>query len=493
MVISLVTDGYKICHADQYPEGTEYIYSNFTPRDSRTGRDNIIFFGLQYFLINHMMDGWNSFFNKPKELAVKEHARIIKSYLGKCDTKRLEELHDIGYLPIRIEAAPEGTKVPIRCPAMVITNTRPEAYWLVNYLETILSANVWFPCTSATTAASYRQLLNQYADKTCDSRDHVKFQGHDFSFRGQTSLESACLSGAGHLLSFVGTDTIPALPWLEEYYGANVDKELVGCSVNASEHSVVCAGGMEDEIGTLRRLITEVYPEGIFSFVSDTWDYWGMLTETLPQLKDIILARKGTLVIRPDSGDPVKIVAGMTVSEIEEYESKPNAVPLTSAQIDGSIEVLYSIFGGTVNSKGYNVLDSHIGLIYGDSITLERANEICKRLEAKGFASSNVVFGIGSYTYQYVTRDTYGWAVKATHATIKGVGKNIMKSPKTDSGMKKSLCGKLRIEAGEKGLVVTDKQDESHLPAFNVVYEDGMITKYYTLEEIRENVERAID
>ena len=213
--------------------------------------------------------------------------------------------------------------------------------------------------------------------------------------------EAAMLSGAGHLLSFTGTDTVPAIDFLEDHYNADSDTELIGGSVPATEHSVMCMGTKDDEIATFHRLITETYPTGIVSIVSDTWDYWKVWTDYLPALREEILGRDGVVTIRPDSGDPVKILVG------------DPAAPAGSPAHRGSYELAWEVFGGTTNDAGYRMLDPHINLIYGDSITPERCEAICAGLVAKGFVPTNV-FGIGSFTYQHNTRDTFGFAMKAT-------------------------------------------------------------------------------
>jgi len=357
-----------------------------------------------------------------------------------------------------------------------IKNTLSDFFWITNFLETILSCVIWMPCTSATIARQYRKILDGFAEKTGGDPELVNWQGHDFSFRGMAGLEAAMMSGAGHLLSFTGTDSIPSIDFLEEYYGADVEKELVGGTVSATEHSVMCMGTQNDEIGTFRRLVTETYPAGIVSIVSDTWDYWKVITEYIPVLKKEILARDGKVVIRPDSGDPIKIICG-----------DPDATPGSPA-FKGSVECLWEIFGGTTTDKGYNLLDQHIGLIYGDSITIERCTAICEQLEAKGFASTNVVFGIGSYTYQYVTRDTFGFAMKATYGEVNGEGRPIFKDPKTDDGTKKSAKGLLKLTrdaAGELQMeeMVSAKEEQEGL--LETVYKDGKLTKECTLAGIR--------
>jgi len=400
-------DFYKADHRSQYPVGTELVFSNLTPRKSIDGKvDDVVFFGLQYFIKEYLMFKWNKyFFEEPKEKVVNDYKRRIETSLGKgaITFEHIEALHDLGYLPIEIKALPEGSLIPFKVPCLVIYNTKPEFFWLTNYLETILSCVLWGACTSATTAYRYKKILNEYADLTVGNRNFVQWQGHDFSFRGMFGFEAACISGAGHLLSFTGTDTIPAIDFHENYYGANAESELIGASVPATEHSVMCMGSEENEIGTFKRLISEIYPNGIVSIVSDSWDFWRVITEYLPQLKEMVLARQGKVVIRPDSGDPVKIICGDKDAAIGSPEYK------------GAIECMWEIFGGTTTDKGFKLLDSHIGLIYGDSITVDRCKQICQNLMDKGFASFNVVLGIGSYTYQYVTRDTMGFAMKATY------------------------------------------------------------------------------
>ena len=297
--------------------------------------------------------------------------------------------------------------------------------------------------------------------------------------RGMSSLESAELSSMGHLFNFKGTDTIPSILFAEKYYNTNIEKEVVGSSIPATEHSVMCANGNYetlDEYETYKRLLTEVYPTGIFSVVSDTWDFWGNLTKTLPKLKDIIMNRNGTLIIRPDSGNPVKIICG-----------DPNAQ--TEHERKGAIEVLWDLFGGTYSDKGYKILDSHIGLIYGDSINIERATEICKQLKEKGFASTNVVLGIGSFSYQFNTRDTHGFAIKATYAKIGNKEKLIYKNPKTDEGIKKSHKGRVCVfEDGswKDGLYLHDWLNLQNKNQLKKIFENGQLLKETSLSEIRE-------
>lgn len=446
----LAIDGYKTSHREQYPLGTNKVYSNFTPRGNRffhspLADDRLVFFGLQGFLQWFMVDLFNDkFFAQPEEVVVDEYQQLMDSYLGKgsVSVDHIRALHRLGYLPLEIKSLDEGSKVPMKIPVLTITNTVDEFFWLVNYLESVMSAELWKSSTNATVASHYRQICQLWADRTCDDNSHIDFQCHDFSFRGMSGLHDAAQAGVGHLLSFTGTDSLPSILYARRYYTPAKDYFIAG-SIPATEHSVMCMGEEQGEIATFRRLITELYPQGFVSVVSDTWDYWKVLTEYSRELRPEIMAREGRLVFRPDSGNPVEILCGTGDDQATD--------PARTAQQKGSVEVLWEIFGGTVNSKGYKVLDPHVGLIYGDSITLERANEILSRLEAKGFASSNVVFGVGSYTYQYNTRDTFGFAMKATYGEMNGVGREIFKQPKTDSGMKNSARGLLRVDRNAAG------------------------------------------
>jgi nicotinamide phosphoribosyltransferase len=492
----LLTDGYKTGHHKQYPDGTTLVYSNFTPRSNKyapKGCENVVSFG-QQMVMHQIHDAFEKeFFSKPKDEVCGEMKRELSLYLGTdYDVSHFEALHDLGYLPIQVKGIEEGSLVPVKVPVLTIYNTLPEFYWVTNYLETIISNLLWKPMTSATIAHTYRKVLTKWQEKTDKERSwFIDWQGHDFSMRGMDSVDATISSGLGHLTSFLGTDSLPAIYGARKYYGA---KELVGGSVNATEHSVMCAGGKEDEIGTFRRLLN-TYPTGILSVVSDTWDLFRVLTEYLPSLKDEILARDGKLVIRPDSGNPVDILCGEQVISSDYRDVVENAqLDLTQPKYKGVIELLWDVFGGTINEQGYKVLDPHIGAIYGDSITIDRADEICKRLEAKGFASTNVVLGIGSFTYQYNTRDTFGFAMKATYVEVDEVGREIFKDPITDDGTKKSATGLLRVvwDTFQKSYQLFDKQTWEHENHDNnqlkKIYENGKFYNQTTLTEIRERL-----
>ncbi len=478
----ILTDFYKVHHNLMYPKGMTKLYSNFTPRKSRIeGINKVVFFGLQAFIKEYLIKQFNdNFFNVKGEDAY----IMLKDYNEQIgvDISHINALYDLGYLPIEIKALEEGSLCPIGTPCFTITNTHPNFGWLTNYLETLISCQLWQPITSATIAYEYKKLLSKYAIETTGTAEFVQWQGHDFSMRGMSSVESAILSGMGHLTSFTGTDTIPAIYGLKKYYNAT---GLIGASVPATEHSVMCMGIKEDEVNTFLRLL-QTYPTGILSVVSDTWDLWKVCIEYLPLLKEQILARDGKLVIRPDSGDPVDIICGthqphFITEEVGGVRDRTN-------QEIGVIELLWKVFGGTVNEQGYKILDSHIGAIYGDSITLERAKQICERLKAKGFASTNIVLGIGSYTYQYNTRDTFGFAMKATYGEVNGEGREIFKDPITDDGTKRSKKGLLCVmEDDNSNIVCYDgcSWEQEGKGMLKTVFKDSKLIKETNLEEIR--------
>ncbi|MCF6319061.1 MAG: nicotinate phosphoribosyltransferase [Proteobacteria bacterium] len=486
----MAIDFYKADHRSQYPDNTEYVYSNFTPRSSRLATllegfdDRVVFVGLQAYIKRIIIRQWNNeFFSKPKAEVIANYKRRMDRSLGEgfISMDHIEGLHDLGYLPLEIKALPEGSRVNVRVPMLTLINTLPKFFWLTNYIETSISAEVWKSCTTATIAYEYKRLLVKYAKLTGAPLDFVPLQAHDFSFRGMSGSHDAAQSGIGHLTCFIGTDTIPAIEYAEDYYDA---KEVIGVSVPATEHSVMCMGTKENEIETFKRLINKLYPTGVISIVSDTWDFWKVITKFTKILKTDILNRKpnslglAKVVFRPDSGDPVKIVCG--------DENAPKGSP----EHKGAVECLWEIFGGEVSDKGYKLLNERVGLIYGDSITLERARLILEKLKAKGFASTNIVFGIGSYTYQYLTRDTFGFAMKATWGQVDGESREIFKDPLTDKGEKKSAKGLLRVEANDEGFVLHDQQtkEQENQGELQTIFKDGRLVNRVSFDEIRDRL-----
>jgi nicotinamide phosphoribosyltransferase len=511
----LLTDGYKTGHHMQYPEGTTLVYSNFTPRSLKHAPKHckeIVSFGQQMVMKIIHESFEKDFFHEPKEHVCGEMKRELSMYLNTdYDVSHFEALWDLQYLPIKVKSIEEGSVIGEKIPVLTIYNTHPDFYWVTNYLETIISNLLWKPMTSATIAHNYRKVLTSWQEKTDAERAwFIDWQGHDFSMRGMDSIDATISSGIGHLASFSGSDSLPAIYGARKYYG---ETGFIAGSVNATEHSVMCAGGKEDEVETFRRLLN-TYPTGILSVVSDTWDLWKVCTEHVVTLKDEIMSRDGKLVIRPDSGNPVDILCGYdpykrtNISDIK-FEPKP--------EHKGVIELLWDVFGGTINEQGYKVLDSHIGAIYGDSITIDRADEICRRLEAKGFASTNVVLGIGSFTYQYNTRDTFGFAMKATYVEVKHCdvaterlneafnknanpvwteGREIFKDPITDDGTKKSATGLLCVKKDindKYNLLDKVTWEGENTGELKPIYEDGVFYNQTTLTQIRERLTRVLE
>ena len=479
----LESDFYKQVHWNQYPKGVTKVVSYFTPRMSRlehVGEDYLIMFGLQSFIKEFLVEDFNeNFFSRPKETVMAEYKHLMDHTLGAglYGEERVAALHDLGYLPLEIKALAEGTRVPVGVPMFEISNTHPAFAWLTNAIESVISCEMWHAMLSANVGYMYRRIVDKYYDLSCDDNiPHRKALG-DFSMRGQESKRSAYKSSAAWLLSFVNTATVPAIDFLERYYDCDCSKEEVGFGAVSTEHSVMCSNFAVDgdEITMIKRLLTEIYPNASFSMVSDSYDYWNLVDNILPRCRDEIMSHNGCLLVRGDSGDPVEVVT-QTVFRLWEQ------------------------FGGTVNSKGYKVLDPHVKAIYGDSITPTRAERIYRILTENGFAANNVVLGVGSFSMQCLeergdklnpyTRDTFGIAIKATYAEDENGNEiPIFKNPK-ESTFKKS----------HKGCVVVCRADDGELYAFDgknfndtlsagnelvCVYKDGKITKSYSLADIR--------
>lgn len=551
----LATDSYKLGHATMYPEGTELIYSNFTARSNKYlnynvpdgfATNKVVFFGLQAVL-REMMELWDeNFFHQDFFQVSEEFIKDIKPFIGDNEfpIENIRELHELGLLPLRIDALPEGSRVNIGVPVFTAYNTNPKFFWLTNYIETYLSNELWKPTTVATIADRYKAILMHYAELTGGSKEFVPFQGHDFSMRGMSGSLDSVKSGSGHLLSFVGSDNLLTPSYIRYYYHERQD-ELIACSVPATEHSVMCVGSQENEKETIRRIIQDKYPSGVVSVVSDSWDFWNVITNTARELKDVILNRGvdsnglSKVVFRPDSGDPVRIVCGYRVKEIEstlelndfnenfvisehmyyfQYPDIYDAVlykgkyykiaddisddcgykdlgdELSEAEVKGAVRCLWDVFGGTVNSKGYCTLNQKVGLIYGDSITMDRAAHILEGLKQKGFASDNIVFGIGSFTYQHLTRDTLGFAMKATYGIVNGEEVSIFKNPVTDNGTKKSAKGLLIVEQHNGNFSLIDSVPrEFHFGGELRTVFDGILFNEETFGEIRERVGKIYD
>lgn len=481
----LLIDFYKAVHAEMLPEKITKSVSYFTPRMSRVNRwDSVVMFGLQGFIKTYLVDYFNDeFFNKPFDEVIGGYKRVMDATLGENAYKieKIEKLHKLGYLPIEIVALPEGTIVPMHVPMFGITNTHKDFAWLPQSLESLISAESWHPMIAATVGYTYRQIVDYYYDLTCDDETSRARALGAFDFRGEECTDSAIKAGAGWCLSFLNTATVPTIPYLEKNYKCDCTKEPVAFGSPSTEHSVMCSNFAVDgdEITLLRRLLTEVYPNTSFSAVLDSYDYWNVIDNILPQLKPEILAHNGCMLMRGDSGDCVEVVTK-------------------------TVFKLWEEFGGTTNSKGYKVLNPHVKAIYGDSITVQRCEQIYKILMENGFACSNVALGVGSFSFQCIeedgilkpfTRDTFSSCIKATYCEIDDKPFQIFKNPK-DGGFKKSQKGCCVVVKGsDDKLIYVDGRtwEEAHVSGEDAkvnllqpVFKDGQLIKEQSLAEIRD-------
>ena len=488
------SDGYKVGHKRMLAAFTDFLYGTWIPRSLKyapKGVKKILSIGHQ-LTVRWLHAEWQeNFFDMPKDVAVKFGTDMAK-YLGMpYDASHFEALHDLGYLPIRIKALPEGIETDPNVPHMTFINTVPGFAWLTLYLETIISSLAWKPATSATIALQYRRNLVKWVTKTDPGNAWlIPYLCHDFSARGLSPWDSLS-SGLGHAFSFQGSDSIIVIPGARYFYDVPEDEVCIA-SVNASEHSVSTTKIFT--VGEEQMMIDWLtdFNEGIFSMVADTFDVT-LVAKPGPggfcyNQKELIMNRNGKLVIRPDSGDPVEILCGHGRTELTERELKAGYPEFYTK---GLIECLWETFGGTINEQGYKVLDPHIGAIYGDSITLDRQIEIYERLEAKGFACTNIVLGVGSFTYQCNTRDTFGYAAKGAWFMNNGKGIDIYKEPVTDDGTKKSLKGKCAVFETDGVYVVKTQctEEEENTGLLQVIYENGKFFNQTTMSEIRAKID----
>lgn len=486
----LLCDMYKAVHRSMLPKGITKSVSYYTPRMSRVDLwDHVVMFGLQGFIKTYLIEYFNEeFFKKPFDEAVGEYKRVMDAALGKdaYSISGIKALHNLGYLPIEIHALPEGSLVPIGVPMFCITNTHKDFAWLPQALESLISAEMWHPMIAANVGWSYRRVVDRFYNETCDDDLPRARALGAFDFRGEECLQSAIKAGAGWCLSFLNTATVPTIPYLEANYNCDCTKEPVAFGSPSTEHAVMCSNYAVDgdEETLLRRLLTEIYPNTSFSAVLDSYDYWNVIDNILPRLHDEIMAHNGCMLMRGDSGDCVEVVTK-------------------------TVFKLWDQFGGTINSKGYKVLDPHVKAIYGDSITLQRCIEIYLILKENGFACSNVVLGVGSFSMQCIeeynpdgwgpsisilkpfTRDTFGVAIKATYCEINDVPVMIFKNPK-ESGFKKSQKGCCLVYEGmdgefrcADGLTWCDAV-HADIQEMNCVFRNGEMKLEQSLAEIRE-------
>ena len=454
----LATDFYKVSHAMNvadtntpalHPEKIETIYETLTPRQNSffPYDDKMVAFGYEYF-VHDLLKSWQKeFFDKDwteiaPDFLVFKH--MSNDHVYNSVTSKFKELHELGYLPLEIRSLPEGTLVPMRVPVLSIRNTNRHFYWLPGYLETTLLANTFVTTSTASVARQFRKIAEYYADKSSEDKSYIDFQFHDFSQRGQHGDDASVLSGIGHLSSFKGTDAIPAVAALMNTYKETDLQELFGASVVATEHSIMESLAGEfgtDKVGQIKAYesLIDRNPDGVLSVVSDTYNYWQVIDEVLPALKDKIMGRNGKLVIRPDSLDEKREKTGQTIHN-------------TAEQLVVSLQALYDTFGGYINSKGYKVLDPHIGLIHGEGITLDNIRPIFDAILKAGFSAENVIFGVGAYVYSVkVSRDDFGQALKASACVIDGKEDIIFKSPHSKKeAFKRSPHGAVSIH-GQSG------------------------------------------
>lgn len=474
----LLIDFYKAVHAEMLPKGITKSVSYFTPRMSRVKRWNeVAMFGLQGFIKEYLVDYFNEyFFFEHRNKAIGTYKTVMDAALGEgaYGLQKIEDLYDLGYLPIEIKALPEGTLVPMHVPMFSIENTHKDFAWLPQALESLISAEMWHPMIAATVGHTYRQIVNKFYEMTCDDDIPKSKALGAFDFRGEECLQSAVKAGAGWCLSFLNTATVPTIPYLERNYNCDCTKEPVAFGSPSTEHSVMCSNYAidGDEETLIKRLLTEIYPNTSFSAVLDSYDYWNVVENILPKLKNEIMNHNGCFLVRGDSGDCVDVVTR-------------------------TVFKLWEEFGGTTNSKGYKVLDPHVKAIYGDSITVQKCEQIYDILEKNGFAASNVALGVGSFSFQCIeedgvlkpfTRDTFSSCIKATYCEIDGRPYPIFKNPK-DGGFKKSQRGLCHVYKGSDGkLTFKDEYTSENLPMNNLletVFRDGKLVKEQSLQEIR--------
>jgi len=459
----LLADAYKYSHHKLYLPGTEYIYSYL---ESRGGKfDNTVFYGLQYYLKTYLQ---GIVFTKEK---INEAEALLQEVFGRDDVfdrRRFEYIVHThgGHLPVRIRAVPEGTVVPVRNVLMTIENTDPACFWLTNFLETLLM-QVWYPCTVATLSREIKQIVKQYYNATASA---ASFAGidlvlNDFGFRGASSVESAGLGGSAHLVNFSGSDTLPASIFAKRYYGA---QQAPGISIPATEHSIVTLLGEKGEEAIFKHVL-DTFPTGVIACVSDSYNifraceqYWGQ------DLKQQVLQREGTLVIRPDSGDPVR----------------------TLLQV---FEILFKQFGFTTNEKGYKVLPPQVRVIQGDGISLSSVGNIYAALQQAGISAENLALGMGGALLQRVNRDTQEFALKCSYAMVNGKDIDVQKNPveldaegQLRTSFKHSKAGRLKLvkENGEYR-TLTLQEAPALADQLETVFENGHIIKEYSFAEIR--------
>ena len=458
--IILLTDSYKVSHHVQYPPNTSTIYSYF---ESRGGRHKeICFFGLQYFLKRYLSGTvvTEEKINEAKEL-YQLHFGPGTNVFNEEGWRYILEKHQ-GKLPIEIKAVPEGTIMPYKNACMTVTNTDPKCYWLVNFLETLL-VQVWYPMTVATNSREQKKTLLHFLDKTGDPK-LIDFKLHDFGFRGVSSVETAGLGAAAHLTQFSGTDTVAGLVVARDYYGA----KCAGFSIPASEHSTMTSWGMDEdnnpggELAAMDNMLTQ-YPTGLVACVSDSYNIWTAVNEKWGEkLKEKVMEREGTLVIRPDSGPPALVDLEL-------------------------LNKLGEVFGYNLNNKNYKELPPQVRIIQGDGIDYQSLKLICQVLTDNDWSINNIAFGSGGGLLQKINRDTQKCAFKCSYACVDGKEIDVSKNPIHSSG-KKSKAGKMTVNKRNNTIVTLcgNERDETD-NILETVFLNGEIVKEFSWEDVLEN------
>ncbi len=454
--ILLMTDSYKFTHWKQYPPGIQAVFSYF---ESRGGMfPETVFFGLQY-IIKRYMEG--SVVTKEK---IEEAEEIVALHLGdkklfnREGWEHILKEHD-GKLPLSIKAVPEGSVVRTHNALITVENTCEKCYWLTNYMETML-VQTWYPTTVATLSFNMKKLILKYLEET-GTPELADFKLHDFGYRGVSSIESAGIGGAAHLVNFKGTDTVASLQVLKKYYNA----PMAGFSIPAAEHSTITSWGRENEPKAMDNMLVQ-YPVGTVAVVSDSYNIYEASSKIWGEmLRDKVLKRDGTVVIRPDSGNPPEVVLKV-------------------------ISILGEKFGYTINAKNYKVLNEHIRIIQGDGIDFSMTNDILETLKNNGWSADNIAFGMGGALLQKLHRDTQKCAFKCSSVTVNNEERDVYKEPITDKG-KNSKAGRLKlvIRNGEYETVTEKEPGKNELVE---IFRNGRAIREYSLEQVRERAKLGL-
>lgn len=448
----LNVDSYKTSHYLQYPEGTQYVSSYI---ESRGGQfREAVFFGLQAFIKQYL--------SKPVTEADIDEAEELCLAHGvpfyRAGWEYILAEHG-GYLPVEIQAVPEGTVVPVQNVLAQVINTDPACFWLTSYVETALLRAVWYPTTVATQSREAKKIIQRYLEETAENLDGLPFKLHDFGARGASSQETAALGGLAHLVNFQGTDTIAALVAGRRFYRA----PMAGYSIPAAEHSTMTSWGREHEVDAYANMLTRFGGDGrLVAVVSDSYDLWNAIENIWGgELKQRVENNGGTLVVRPDSGDPVEVVTQ-------------------------TIERLMRIFGARINDRGYRVLPDYIRVIQGDGVSLHTIEGILAAMKARKQSADNIAFGMGAELLQKVNRDTMKFAMKASAVRVNGLWRDVYKDPVTDTG-KRSKKGRLALVRRGNGVIGTIREKDlgGRENLLQPVYRNGKLLNEQDLEDIR--------